>query len=101
MRVLFWMLFQASLTGFCLFRETLVAHDSGRTPEPLPVFVLSTLGALALAALINGCIDYLRSRQRNSSRRTVVIADGTSERKRGAGQTRASNDNPDRARPAG
>ena len=63
MAVLPWMLFQAVLTGYFLYRETLNAQGLGRAPEPLPVFILSTLGALLIAALVNGLADYLRARR--------------------------------------
>ncbi len=63
MAVLPWMLFQAVLTGYFLYRETLNAQGLGRAPEPLPVFILSTLGALLIAALVNGLADYLRTRR--------------------------------------
>ena len=64
MAVLPWMLFQAVLTGYFLYRETLNAQGLGRAPEPLPVFILSTLGALLIAALVNGLADHLRTRRR-------------------------------------
>jgi len=100
MRVLLWMAFQAGLTGFFLYRETLGARELARPSEPLPVFILSTLGALALAALVSGLAEGIRGRRRASARRTDGVAP-RARSKRGAVQAKASNDNPERARPAG
>ncbi len=63
MAALSWMLFQAGVTGYFLYRETIAAQALGREPEPLPVFILSSLGALAVAALVQGMADVLRSRK--------------------------------------
>jgi hypothetical protein len=98
------MTLQAGLTGFFLYQESLSAQQASRTPEPLPVFILSTLGVLALAALVNGVAEYKRTRRRQSLGRTAVVAEVISSAAR-TGRKRAddkvSNDNQDRSRPTG
>jgi hypothetical protein len=76
------MLFQAGLTGYFLYRETVGAQALGRAPEPLPVFILSTLGALAVAALANGLADYLRSRRHAAPQQGTVAETGTVRRRK-------------------
>ncbi|HEX2554522.1 MAG TPA: hypothetical protein VHL98_12535 [Microvirga sp.] len=68
MAVLLWMLFQAGVAGYFLYRETIEAQALGREPEPLPVFILSSLGAIAVAALARGLADLLRSRRASRER---------------------------------
>lgn len=63
MAVLLWMLLQAGVTGYFLYRETIAAQALGRESEPLPVLILSSLGTLAVAALVQGVLDILRNRK--------------------------------------
>ena len=85
MAALLWMLFQAGVTGFFLYRETVAAQALGRVPESLPVFILSSLGTLAVAALVQGVADVVRNR--NSSGRA-----GPSPRGNGSTRRRAKGD---------
>jgi hypothetical protein len=75
------MLVQTGVTGYFLYRDTIEAQALGRAPEPLPVFVLSSLGVLAAVALANGVADVLRSRKHRRTR-TITTPDGTAARPR-------------------
>ncbi len=102
MRVLLWMGFQAGLTGFFLYQETLSASQAGRTSEPLPVFILSTFGALAFAALVNGMAEHTRVRRRREGKRASVVTEliiPAARVRRKQADVSGSNDNQNRSRP--
>ncbi len=82
MAVLLWMLFQAGVTGYFLYRETISAQALGRAAEPLPVFILSSLGALAVAALVQGVADVLRGRKSSGRGQSPSRGDGGMRRRR-------------------
>lgn len=93
MAALPWMLFQTGVTGYLLYRETVEAQALGRAPEPLPVFILGSLGVLAAAALAQGLADVVRSRRRRDAR-SGAAPGGTVTRRGRAGKTGASDADP-------